>query len=611
MLTTSISVRASLLPLFMLASVTVVSCGGGSGSGGSLPTAAETTSLQAPTPILGYVMKSVILSWDAVDGADHYRLLEDPDGGSGYSQVGGDIDTTTVSHTIPLHLRINARYIVQACDSIGCSDSAPLTMTDHLIPAIGYVKASNTGDSDHFGYQLAVSSDGTTLAVGAYGEASSAQGIDNNQLDNSAPLAGAVYIFTHAAGDNIWSQQAYLKASNTDAGDRFGYTIAISGNGNTVAVGAYNEDGGSAALAGDESDNSATEAGAVYLYQRTGTNWSQQSYIKASNANTNARFGSAVALSADGTTLAVGAPGEQSNATGINSDQADTSAPNAGAAYLFAFNGGSWEQQAYIKSSNSKGGDLFGVSLSLSADGNLLAVGATGEDSNTDQINGDQSDVGASGAGAVYLFARSGSVWSQQSYIKASNSGSDDAFGASVALSTDGLTLAVGAIGERSNAVGINNDQSDDSLPYAGAAYLFAFNGSLWEQQAYIKASNTSTYQNFGTTLALSANGDLLAVGANGEKSNAQGINGDGTNSSAASAGAFYLYRRTAGIWAQKSYGKAPNTDAYDYFATSLVLSGDGMTLAVGAHHESGGAVGVGGDPNDNSVGLSGAVYLY
>ena len=223
-------------------------------------------------------------------------------------------------------------------------------------------------------------------------------------------------------------------------------------------MGAYGEASAATGINGNQADNSARYAGAVYVYTRSGTNWSQQAYIKASNTDANDRFGSSIALSADGSTLAVGASEEASAATGINGNQADNSASSAGAVYVYTRSGTSWSQQAYIKASNTNAYDSFGSTIALSGDGSTLAVGA---------------DNSALGAGAVYVYTRSGTSWSQQAYIKASNTNAGDNFGYSVALSGDGSTLAVGASEEDSAATGINGNQADNSAPIAGAVYVY------------------------------------------------------------------------------------------------------------------------------------------
>ncbi len=135
--------------------------------------------------------------------------------------------------------------------------------------------------NDLFGSSVALSADGSTLAVGAPDEASAATGIGGNQADNSAPGAGAVYVFTRSG--TAWSQQAYVKASNTDADDRFGDSVALSADGSTLAVGAVVEASAATGIGGNQADNSAQDAGAVYVFTRSGTTWSQQAYVKASN----------------------------------------------------------------------------------------------------------------------------------------------------------------------------------------------------------------------------------------------------------------------------------------------------------------------------------------
>ncbi len=382
-------------------------------------------------------------------------------------------------------------------------------------------------------------------------------------------------------------QQGYLKASNTDANDGFGYSLALAGD--TLVVGAPGE----ASADGNQTDNSAVDSGAVYVFTRTGSNWSQQAYLKASNTEANDGFGVSVALAGD--TLVVGAPGEASNATGINNSEVNNNAPNSGAVYVFTRTGTDWSQQAYVKASNTETNDGFGESVALAGD--TLAVGATGESSDATGIDGGQGNNLAPESGAVYVFTRTGSDWTQQAYVKASNTGGVDWFGYSVALADD--TLAVGAIFEASNATGINGNQGNNSAPESGAVYVFTRTNETWVQQAYVKASNAGAGDLFGSSIALV--GDTLAVGAFGEAS----ANGNPTNNSATDSGAAYVFTRTGSEWSQQAYVKASNPGSFDLFGSSIALSGG--TLAVGAFGEAS----ADGNPTDNNAPDSGAAYIF
>ncbi|MBK8170389.1 MAG: integrin [Sandaracinaceae bacterium] len=474
---------------------------------------------------------------------------------------------------------------------------------------INYIKASNTETNDEFGSSVAMSADGNTLAVSATGERSNATGIDGNQADNSVVTAGAVYVYTRTG--SVWMQQAYLKASNTGSGDSFGYSLALSSDGSTLAVSALGEASNATGIGGNQADNSAGLAGAVYVFTRASSVWSQQAYVKASNSAAGDGFGWSVSLSSDGNTLAVGAVGEDSNATVINGVQADNSALGAGAVYAFTRAGSVWTQQAYVKASNTEATDRFGWSVSLSSDGNTLAVGAYGESSSATGIGGDQANNSVADSGAVYVFTRAGVIWTQQAYVKASNTNASDTFGFSVAVSSDSNTLAVGARDEDSNAGGINGDQTNNSAANAGAVYVFTRAGSVWTQEAYVKASNSGGGDLFGSSVALSSNGNTLVVGALGEASNATDVNLSQTDNSASGSGAAYIFVRALSVWSQAGYVKASNTDAGDHFGTSLALSSDGNTLAVGAPNESSNATGIGGNQANNSATSAGAVYVY
>ncbi|WP_407333432.1 FG-GAP repeat protein [Enterovibrio sp. 27052020O] len=379
-------------------------------------------------------------------------------------------------------------------------------------------------------------------------------------------------------------------------------------------------------------------------------------YLKASNIDANDVFGSAIALSKDGKTLAVSAPLEDSSSETI---QIDNSAVDAGVVYVFHYQNGTWGTPDYVKAFNIDAGDVFGFSLSLSSDGTVLAVGSLNESSANVSTPSDNA-AGASGAvyvyrytsgawstpdylkasditagdnfgravalsgngltlavgvpaedsgtsspsdnsqadaGAVYVFRYSGSVWGSPDYLKATDIDADDAFGVSVALSEDGNRLAVGAPNDDSNSV-----PTDDSGLNVGAVYVFDYLGSAWSTPDFLKASNMSDSDQFGFNIALSSDGNTLAVGVPNEDSSSATTPDD----SASAAGATYVYRYSGGSWSAPDYIKASNIEAGDEFGTWVSLNSDGTVLAVGAKNEDSSGT------SDNNDSLnSGAVYIY
>lgn len=458
-----------------------------------------------------------------------------------------------------------------------------------------YLKASNSQADDGFGSSIAMSGD--TVVIGAQYEDSGATGVNGDQNDNSVSDSGAAYVFVRT--DNTWTQQAYLKASNTGAGDNFGRSVAMSGD--RIVVGAWSEDSSSTGVNGSQSSNSASASGAAYIFDRTNGVWNQAAYLKASNTGQVDLFGSSVAVSGD--TVIVGAYSEDSNATGVNGAQNNNLAVDSGAAYVFVRSGGQWSQQAYLKASNAEAGDFFGGSVAISGD--IAVIGANQEDSGATGIDGNQNDNSASHSGAAYIFVRNSGLWSQQAYLKASNTGTDDEFGFPVVVS--GETVVVGARQEDSNAAGINGDGEDNSAADSGAAYVFARSGVSWSQQAYLKASNSGTDDSFGVSLSVS--GDMLVVGAWREDGDATGVGGDQNSNSASGAGAAYVFSRTDGNWLQHAYVKASNTEANDGFGIGVAVSAD--TVVVTARDEDSAATGIGGNQNSNSASGAGAAYVF
>ncbi len=410
-----------------------------------------------------------------------------------------------------------------------------------------YLKASNTGLNDSFGDSVAISGD--TVVVGAPRE----DGDGSSSVSNS----GAAYVFVRSGSS--WTQQAYLKASNAGIGDRFGESVAVSGD--TLVVGAEGESSSATGINGDQADNSASLSGAAYVFERAGITWTQVAYIKASNTDEVDWFGSSVAASGD--TIVVAARFEDSGATGVDGDQADNSAESSGAVYVYARAGSSWSQQAYLKASNAESLDGFGTSVAVSGD--TIVVGAQYEDSNATGVDGDELNNSAGLSGAAYVFSRTGSTWVQEAYLKASNTGGGDEFGFSVSVSDD--TVLVGAPAEKSSATGVDGNQSSNNASRSGAVYVFARSGSSWAQQAYLKASNTAPFDVFGASVALSAG--TAAVGAFGEDSSATGIGGDQSSNAAGNAGAVYVFDGVGGVGAAYCSAAVNSTGGVGHLAGS------------------------------------------
>ena len=569
-------------------------------------------------------------------------------------------------------------HVTEACGVAGCA-AAPggeRTLAQADSTATDRFTAPNAGNGDFFGFPLALSADGATLAVGAHLEDSAATGafvpggagyqaaLDSDGAEDS----GAVYVHRRST-DGRWALEAFVKAPVAGAGDYFGRSLALSADGATLAVGAAYEyssatgafapgdDGYRAALESDGAGNS----GAAYVHRRSAAGrWALEAYVKAPNGGGGGGFGAALALSADGATLAAGAYGESGAATGafapgdagyraaLDSD----GGAGSGAVYVHRrSDGGRWALEAYVKAPNARAGDSFGIALALSADGATLAVGAHQEDSASTGTfapgdDGYQAALDSDGvvhsSGATYVHRRSaGGRWALEAFVKAPVASELDFFGSELALSVDGSTLAVGASYEDSTATGAFSPgddgyqaalESDGAYSNSGAAYVYRRSATgRWALEAFVKAPNAADDDSFGSALALSADGSSLAVGAPGEDSVATGSTATGAGYRRAAlesgdvegegyvdneAGAFYAYRRSAaGRWTVGNSVKAPNAGVSDSFGAALALSADGSALAVGAPGEGGSArLGPGGGGSSDSASAApraGAVYLY
>ena len=566
-----------------------------------LATTAVGVDSQAPAPL--QFQQAAYLKASNPEAADHFGC-----GGENQGHNGNGVSLSADGRTIAVgapHEASRAAGINGNQSDNSTFDAGAVyvfTRTGDAWTQQAYLKPSNPQSGAEFGHYVALSADGNTLAVSAYWEASNATGINGNQQDESIPQAGAVYVFTRAG--STWRQQAYVKASNTGEagtadrfgeGDQFGWSLALSGDGNSIAVGAITEDSESQGINGDQRNNSAQGAGAVYVFTRTGNNWSQHAYLKPSNLDAGDMFGYSVALSRDGYTLAVGSFDEDGSGRGINL-LSDNRNAGSGAVYVFARVASNWSQQTYIKPSNSEPQDSFGVHVALSDDGATLLAGALDEDCTATGVNppGCDNDWNTDlSMGAAYVFVRAGGSWSQQAFLKPSNTSANDWFGARVALSGDGNTAAIGAPFEDGGAKGVNGRQDDESASQAGAVYVFTRAGTAWQQRAYVKGSNTEAFDEFGSSVALDRAGTTLVASARGEDSAARGVNGSQASNAAAEAGAAYVFSlRTAAVAAQLrppdmilTNGKVVMVDERFSLAQAIAV-GDGRITAVGTTAE-------------------------
>jgi hypothetical protein len=416
-------------------------------------------------------------------------------------------------------------------------------------------------------------------------------------MNTSSLLKSAAFLLIAASTFAIDPEaDGYLKASNTRFGSYFGQVVAMSGS--TMVVGSPYEDGASTGVNGNQDNFNGNDVGAAYVFVRVGTEWVQQAYLKPAHYNSEDYFGSSVAISGD--TIVIGAPGEDSSAIGVNGDASDNTMAKSGAAYVFVRQGNSWVQQAYLKASNTDLSDKFGFSVGV--DGNLVVVSAPDEDSSGREINGDQSTNNSNSSGAVYVFARSGSTWSQQAFLKAANADSGDEFGFSVAIS--GATVAVGAPFEES----LGTDPSDNDGNQNGAAYVFTRSPSLvWTQEAYLKAGQYSDHlDQLGFSVAIFK--DTVVVGAPGEDGKGTKVNGPEYDNTVQASGAAYVFHREGSTWSRQAYLKSNVVlTAYleagnelDKFGTSVAICGERVLVGCPNHNQ--------GVPNNTDIG---AAFLY
>ena len=551
-----------------------------------------------------------------------------------------------------------------------------------------------SGHGGRFGSAVALAGGGSTLAV-AGKDPSTATGAFHTGDPGFGGAGGALgawgpgyspgrgFVLVHRRSAlGRWAPEAYVKAPAPGRWvERFGAAVALSADGGTLAAGAPRDDSAAAGayhpsdagFAAALADEGARSSGGAYVYRRSASGrWALEAYVKAPVPRWPAQFGGAVALSADGRTLAAGARGDSSAAAGVlhPGDEGFAEAPagegarESGGAYVYRRSAsGRWAPEAYLKAPAPGRGDWFGQSVSLSADGGALAAGAPRDDSAAagalhpgdagfaaalaaraprydpgdeelvpvdEELVAAADSSGAAASGAAYVYRRGPSGrWELEAYVKAPVPGRNDRFGQSVSLGAGGGALAAGAP---------RYDPGDEELVAAmdsggaeagGAAYVYRREASgRWALEARVKAPAPGLGDRFGEAVALSADGRTLAAGAPGDGSAASGAFRPGDEGFAEApgargarrSGAAYVYRRgPSGRWALGAFAKAPVPGEGDRFGLSVSLGAGGGALAAGAPGEDSAAAGAL-HPGDEGFAAalagegaedSGAAYLY
>ncbi len=351
--------------------------------------------------------------------------------------------------------------------------------------------ASDGAEGDNFGCHVCLSGD--TALIGSW--------LDDDKGD----LSGSAYVFIRSG--TIWTQQAKLLAIDGNAGDLFGWSVSLDND--TAFIGAY------------WADDNGADSGSVYVFTRTGTTWIQETKLLASDGAAQDYFGYSVSLSGD--TAVITAP--------LDDDKGDAS----GSAYVFTRTGSIWTQQAKLLAVDGAEGDNFGNRVSLAGDTAL--IGADGDDGIR---------------GAAYVFIRTGSTWTTQAKLLASDGQGEDFFGDFVSLSGD--TALIGAAGD------------DDNGGWSGSAYVFTRTDSTWTQQAKLLASDGYAWDYFGDSVSLSGDTALITAPQDDD-------NGD-------DSGSAYVFTRTGTTWEEQQKLVASDGQEGDTFGwLSVSLDGDSAII--------------------------------
>lgn len=391
--------------------------------------------------------------------------------------------------------------------------------------------ASDGAAGDYFGFSVAISSDSSVLVVGV------------RRDDDMGNDSGSAYVFTKQS-NGLYTQSQKLLASDGAANDYFGYSVAISGDSSVIVVGAhFDDDGGSS-------------SGSTYVFaKQTNGSYIESQKLTASDGAMGDYFGCSVAINGDGSVIAIGAYWD------------DDKGENSGSVYVFTKqSSGSYTQSQKLTANDGAKDDYFGYSVAISSDSSVIVVGSQ------------RDDAKGMYSGSAYAFTKqSNGSYVQSQKLTANDGAAGDYFGQSVAVTTNGSIVAVGAY--------LDDDKGNNS----GAAYVFTKQlDGLYTQSQKLLASDGASGDGFGISIAVSSDGTVVAVGSYGD-----GDRGDYSGS------AYVFTKQSNGLYTQSQKLLASDGAAGDYFGYSVTVSRDGSTIAAGAY----GSDGTGSD--------SGSVYVF
>lgn len=432
-------------------------------------------------------------------------VLEAPDGRVRFTYTDLFV-RDAAGNSLPAEMRVHGRHIYLVVDDEAAR--YPLEV-DPLLADSRKIRASDGASSDAFGDEESVAVSGDTIIVGAPND------------DDNGSASGSAYLYVNGASG--WYEQVKLVPSGSSASDLVGDSVGASGN--RFVTGA------------PQDSPSGVSSGALWAWHRGSTSVSYDRLV-ATDGSGGDRLG--VDSDISGGTIVGGAY------------QDDDLGSESGSAYVFVLSSGSWSEQTRLNASDGAAGDRFGWDVAI--DGDTIVATAP------------RHDHGPTDAGAAYVLTRDTGVWSEQAELLASDGEEGDEFGNDVDIDAD--TVVVGSADHNGNT---------------GAAYVFVRSGTTWTEQAKLTASDGDTGDRFGTAVAV--DGDLILVGARFDEPKARG------------SGSAYLFARRDGVWTQRIKIVPSDGAEYDYFGEAVAIDGDTAVVSAGGDDDRGSG--------------SGSIYVY